>query len=249
MQGALSPKPRKIGYNLSGMTNARWTATRRTAADLRPLLADVPEFDNVTAAVAAARHPGQDAPAGFWKASEVRGVQLVLAKKIAKPSAETTWLSGETAHAAGEEWCSGLLFLFAAGYYERFASVLCTANSASIGDRRKGELVAAMRTACQPTIAMTPDQYRLHLIAIGISEISAMDAVKKFRANGCQEARTDRDVAQLTLQERAALRDAFARDVLGKCRDAERAKDDVLTQRDAAATALWKMFNAGGPGW
>lgn len=236
-------------YNFSGMTNAPSTAAKPAASALQALLTDVPEIDNVTSAVAAAMYPGLDAPTGFWKAREVRSIQHVLAKKTAKPSAETTWLSGEAAYAAGEDWCSGLLFLFAAGYYERFASVLCTANTATIGDRRKGELVAAMRTACQPTIDMTPEQYRLHLLATGVSETSAMDAVKKFRANGCQEVRLDREVAQLTFQERAALRDAFARNVLGKCRDAERAKDDVLVQRNAAATALWKLFNAGGPGW
>ncbi len=198
------------------------------------------------------------------RSSLARQVQHVLNKseestKVVQPGADACWFAGEAAYQPGQEWCSGLLFLFASGHFRRYASVLVAANESSIPRHRKTSWIAAMRSACDPTVMVTPEQYAAELKSKGVSDTSARRAVKDFIARGCVRDRPDRRTVTLSPEERAALLDAFSDQTVVRtpqlevlfatCAFAETADGGIAVQRDIASTPLWYFFTSNGPGW
>lgn len=193
-----------------------------------------------------------------------RQVQLVLTKsdkcrQIVQPVPAVCWFAGEAACQDGQAWTSGLLFLFAAGHFRRFAYVLAATNENVVPRHRKAAWVAAMRGACNPVLPLTPEQYAADLRAKGVSDISARLAMKDFKQRGSVPDRADRRTVTLSREERAALRDAFASGsakiapqlavLLTTCQFAETADGGIAVQRDIATTPLWHFFASNGPGW
>jgi len=235
--------------------------TDHVAPAFHALLKEVGRAANVTKSLATA--VGNDTPA-FWKSSLARKVQLILTKvaaepRVLQPSAEVSWYAGETSYESGEKWCSGLLFLFGAGHFGRFAETLISASTTVLSPRRKAELVAAIRTSCAAAEPMTARQYGAQIQKSGISDTSARIAIQNFVKNGCREDRSDRNTGTLSFAERAALRDAFANSgplldpscavVQSTCTFAELADGGIQLQRNIAATALWHYFSSAGPSW
>jgi hypothetical protein len=188
----------------------------------------------------------------------------VLAKsdegsQVVQPRPEVCWYAGEAACQVGQEWSSGLLFLFAAGHFRRYGLVLASLNESVVPNHRKAAWIAAMRTACDPSLLRDSKQYSAELEAQGVSAPSVRRAVKDFVARGCVLDRPDRRTVTLSPEERAALRDAFAGNskespralevLLATCEFAETANGGIAVQRDIAATPLWHFFTTNGAGW
>ncbi len=213
-----------------------------------------------------------ETPSGYWKSAEVRNVQLFLQRKVGRPAWGTVWFAGEEAYKSGVEWSSGLLFLFAAGYFERFGTLLCSTLSAEFPNWRKAAIVGAARSACEPVRRQTDEEIKRRIRRSGVSEVHGREVLIELRKLRGRMVTKEREIMGLSILERALLKDTFVRlrasqesatpsreqqllasscvtTALATCSVAETAPVGIIEQRKIAATALWHLFSSTGPGW
>ena len=237
------------------MANVSKIVRAQVAPAFRDFIREIAAQGNATGALAETVGVKGDARRAFGKSSEARHFHMLLEGDFGQPSVSKVWHAGEAARRMGVTWSSGLLFLFAAGHFSSFASVIIGATSSILPDTRKASLVAASVTACAPTVPITESNFLETLRRDNVSETSARAALQEFRLHGNTDARTDRNTLTLSLKEQAAFKDAFASTALPEspydvalatCKLAEQAQGGILMQRRIAATALWHSLASRG---
>lgn len=120
-----------------------------------------------------------DAPKDLRRRNGTNYLHALADGRIVRPPAEAAWWAGLAAASVTlHRWCNPMLFLFAAGHYVEFATVMLTADERMRRERRLG-LVLNVMSALEPTPPpLGREELVRRRVAEGHDELSARRAAE-----------------------------------------------------------------------